>query len=199
MVDIEQDGVETAAGRRWIEAFGRSGQDEEIGQHEAAARIAAEDRPEGNEPALVPFDDGRQGIDDDQLVYRGVFQRRHRRVTEPQPAHDDIPRSRLERRQPEIGERDFHDMEEARHQKGVAKDHFVDFKIIQPPHAAAAQRKIAQRGFLKIEFGEIFAHRVRGVISRHPAGKSGHRTDNISCGCESGRSWSGRQECPGSA
>ena len=159
VIDIEQDGVEATAGGGRIETVGGCGEGEEVGQHEAAARVFGKDRAERNETALVPFDDGIEGLDYDQFAHCGMLQRRDRRVAEPEPAHDDIPRSRIERREAEVGESDFDFVKEARHEELLAQLDLEDFEIIHSPHAAAAQGKVPQRGCSEIEFGKISAHR----------------------------------------
>ena len=96
----------------------------------AAAWVTAECGTERDEAALVPFDDGVEGLDDDQFAHRGMLECRDRRVAKAEPAHDDIPRSRIERREAEVSESDFDFVKEARHEEGFAQLHLEDLEIV---------------------------------------------------------------------
>lgn len=161
VIDIQKNGVKATTGRFGIEPRGRSSERKEISMDESASWIAGQRGADRDEAAPVPVDDRPQRINDDQLPRARMFQRRHRGVAEPESSHDDIPRSRLERRQTEIGERDFDVVEEARHEKRVAELHLEDFEIVQRAHSASAQREVAERRGLEIEFGKIAAHERR--------------------------------------
>jgi len=67
MVDIEEDGVKSAAGIERIEAeLWIGGEGEEIAVDKPAARVGCEFRPQGNQSRLMPFNDGLHEIDDQQ-------------------------------------------------------------------------------------------------------------------------------------
>ncbi len=80
----------------------------------------------------------------------------------------------LERREGKIRESDFDFVEEARHQKRVPEFHLENLQVIERAEAAAAQREVAERGGLEIEFGKVAAHLAEGMRCREP------RTFNIS-------------------
>jgi hypothetical protein len=158
VIDIEEDSVKSAPGRRGVEAGGGSGESEKVTMDQAATRIARERRAERYEAALMPFDHGVEGIDDNQFAHRRMLERGDGGVAEPESAHDDIAWTGVEVGQAEIGERDFDFVEEARHEKVVPELHLEDFEVIQRPQAAAAEREVAENGFPEIEFGKVSAH-----------------------------------------
>ena len=80
-------------------------------------------------------------------------------VPESESSDYDIPETRLQFTESKVCERNFHFVEQARHQKRLAELDFVDLTIAQGGDLAAPQNQIAQRSFLEIEFLESFAHR----------------------------------------
>lgn len=159
MVDIEQHGVEFPARRFGIEPLFRcGGESKKIGVNEAAARVGHKLRAERDQSALVPLDHRLERFDDNERLHGWILQGRECGVAEPETADNDIELRRGQRSQPEIGERDFHVVEEARHKKVVAKFYLKDLKAIKRQKPPATQRQFAQRGLAVIEFGEVGAH-----------------------------------------
>ena len=162
MVDIEQHGVKFPTGRFGIEPLLRSGSErKKIGMHEAAARVGHKLRAERDQSALVPIDHRFERFDDNERLHGWILQGRERGIAEPEAADHDIELGRGQPSQPEIGERDFHVVEEARHEKVVAKFYFKDLEAIKRQESPATQRQFAQRGLAIIEFGEVGAHYLR--------------------------------------
>ena len=118
----------------------------------------------------MPSDDRLERFDHDQRVHRRIAQGGLRGVAQAQPAHHHIERT-LAPGQGQIGQRDFHGMEETRHEKTPAERDLVDFGIIQCGHTPPPQGEIADRRGLEIQFLEKrWAWILSGHGQRHPDG-----------------------------
>jgi len=84
---------------------------------------------------------------------------RGRCVPESESSDHDIPGTWLQLSESKVCQRNFHFVEQTRHQKRLAKLDFVDLTIAQGGDLAAPQNQIAQWSLLEIEFLESFAHR----------------------------------------
>lgn len=158
VVDVEEDGVEAAGGIFGVEAGGGSGrQREEIAVDEAAARVGGERRAERDEAAFVPFDDGGEGVDDEERSDGVVPERGGGGVAEAETTDDDVERAG-EVGQSEVGEGDFDVVEEAGHEELLAEFDFVNFEVIELRESAAAEGEVAEGGGSEVEFFEGAAH-----------------------------------------
>jgi len=168
MVDVEQHGMEKPPGLVRIETVLRiAGEGEEIAVDQAAARVAGELPAEGNQSSLMPLDHRIQRLDDEERAHRGIPERGDRCVAQPQTADHHVPLPRVERREAEIGERDFDFVEEARHEESVPELHFEDFHPIERGDSPAPQGQISERRFAEVEFSEVGAH-VIGISGPGP-------------------------------
>lgn len=164
VIDIEEDRVETPLRGTGIKASFRCGESKEIRVDEATPWILSQSRSERNQTALVPIDHCLQRIDYDQLAHGRMLQCSDRSIAEAKAADDHIvarlasPGAGVQRGKTQISQRDFDFMEQAGHQKRLAKFHFENLQIIQHSHATPAQRKIAQRSLPEIQLGEVATH-----------------------------------------
>jgi hypothetical protein len=108
---------------------------------------------------LVPRDDGTQRLDDrdgsDPLVLEGG----DGGVAETEAADDDVEMLSADRREPEPGQLDLGNGEEARHEELLAELHLVDVDEegrLEP----APQADLPQRGLLPVDLLETPAHGV---------------------------------------
>ena len=83
-----------------------------------------------------------------------------------EPAHHHIERT-LAPGQGQIGQRDFHGMEETRHEKTPAERDLVDLGIIQRRHPPPPQSQITNRRLLEIQ---LFEKRRARILSGHGHG-----------------------------
>src|SRR3954471_24564028 len=126
MVDIEQDRVKLPARLVRVESVDRLGAPEEIGLHKAGAPVAHEFGAQRDQTPLMPPDHRLQSIDDQERLDFAVLQSRDGRVSKSQPAHHDIPVRAFDLSQSKMSQLLLNLMEQARHQKGVAKLHLVN-------------------------------------------------------------------------
>lgn len=158
MIDVQEHGVKALAGGRRIEARAGIGQREEIAVNQSAAWIASELCSEGDETALMPFDDGLERVDHDERAHAGMRERRRRGIPEAEATHHDIPFAGVQRGEPEVRERDFRFVEKARHEESLAKLYFKDLEAFQHEHAPPAQGQFTERGLPVVEFFKVFGH-----------------------------------------
>ena len=126
MIDIQQHRVKPPARLLRVETVRGLRAREEVGVHHSAARIAREFFAQRNQAALMPFDHRLQGVHHQQRCDLAMLERRHRRVSESEPAHHDIPARAFQLSQSQMGERDLHLMEQARHQERVPELYLVN-------------------------------------------------------------------------
>lgn len=159
VVDVEEHGVEAAAGMgRIVAGGGGGGEGEEVAVHELAAGIGGEFGAEGNEAAAVPVDHGGEVIDNEERGDVGVFEDFPSGEAEAEAADDDVGRGGAEGGDAESGEGFFDGGEKGRHQVVVTEFYFVDFASAKHLEALAAQAHRAERGFLIVELFEIGGH-----------------------------------------
>jgi len=158
VVDVEQDSVKEPVWILCVESLPGGGEREEIAQDQTASRVGRKLRPERNETAPVPADDGLKRLDNEERTDSGMIERGERGVPQPKATDDDIQLGSLHGRQSQIGERDFDLMEEARHEECIAQFHLEDFQSIEGVDSPAAQDQLAERGLAVVEFSEIGAH-----------------------------------------
>lgn len=128
MIDIEEDGVELAAGLLRVEALlGRGGEGKEIGFDQAATRIASEGGTEGDESATMPIDDGGKGVDDKEFGDALVHEGGDSGVTKAEPSDNDIEGIAFGGGEAEIGEGFFDLMKEAGHEEVFSEFDLEDF------------------------------------------------------------------------
>ncbi len=159
VIDIEQDRVKKAACVLRIEAAVHSRREgKKIAVDEAAARVGGELEAERDHPALMPLNHCIQSFDDEERAKARMPERSNGGVSETEPTDNHIEFRRLECSEPKIGERDFHLVEEARHEKGIAELHLEYFQSIERGDTAAAEGQLTERRLAVVEFGEISAH-----------------------------------------
>jgi hypothetical protein len=118
-------------------------------------------RAEGDEGALVPVDDGSEGLDDEEGTKVGMAEGGDGGVAEAEAAHDDVEgggSEGVEGGEAEICKGYLYIVEEAGHEEGVAEFDFEDFEAIEGEEAATAEDEIAQGGFAVVELGEVGGH-----------------------------------------
>lgn len=179
VVDVEEHGVETAAGLGGVESGGGvGGEGEEVAVDEAAAGIGGEAGAQRDEAAAVPIDDSFEGIDDKEGADGGVAQGGHGGVAKTEAADDDVERAETVG-EAEIGEGDLDFVEEAGHEEFVAEFDLEDFEIVEDADAPTAQGQVAHVGGAEIEFLKIAGHpagmRRCGGLSNLDAGGEAYR------------------------
>lgn len=125
MVDVEQDGVETAVRFCRVEGPALADTGEEVTVDEPAPRVTDQARPQRYEAALVPVDHFAEGVDHDQGTYPGVVEHRPCGAAEAEAADGHVQPGVRQRREAEAGECDLGRREEAGHEVLVAEFHLV--------------------------------------------------------------------------
>ena len=129
VVDVEQHGVHALAGRRR--------------RTRAAPRASAKKSPctsrargssvsvaaSGSRRSLVPADHRGERLDDHQRAHPRLLERGDRGVAEPQPADDDVELVAGAGGQPQPGQLDLGDREQARHEELLAELDLVDVDL----------------------------------------------------------------------
>ncbi len=165
MVDIDQHGIEAPVGALRVEAGAARRQREEVAGDEAAARIAGERRPHGQEPRPVPADHRFQHLDDDERGDVGMVEDGLGGIAEAKAGDGDIGRAAGQTGEAEIGQRDLRGGEEAGHQELVAELDLVDVDV-EPVLAPPSETEGADRRLLIVKFLEKVAQAM------HPAAAS---------------------------
>ena len=128
MIDIQQHRVKLPARLFRVETVRGLRAREEVSVHHSVARIAREFFAQWHQAALMPFDHRFQGVYDQQRCDLTMLERCHSCISESEPAHDDIPARASQLSQSQMGERDLHVMEQARHQERVPELYFVNLE-----------------------------------------------------------------------
>ena len=87
-------------------------------------------------------------------------ERRDRGVAESEAADHDVPLTGFKRAEPEVAQRDFHDVKQARHEKRVAEVYLVDVEVAEHGDPFPPQGEFAERRLLEIQLFEHSAHRA---------------------------------------
>ena len=163
-----------ARGRRPPNPPGLTGEREEVALDQPGARVGGERRGIRQQVLLVPADDRGEGLDDDERAHPWLLERGDRGVPQPQPADDDVQLVAGAGRQPQPGQLDLGDGEQARHEELVAELDLVDVDL-QRPVEPPAQADLAHLGVLPVQLLEVPAHRSTSRSRRAaPADPSPH-------------------------
>ena len=121
MIDIDQDGVEQAAGRIRIEPRLGRRQRKKIPLHKPAASVRRQFRSQRHQPLHMPRDDRFEHLDHEQRGDRFVVQHRLGRMAKPSPPTTTSTLAAGKFGEPEPGQGDLGCREKARHQEFVAE------------------------------------------------------------------------------